>query len=618
MGIEEALGVWRGSPLGGVSAHGLLDGERARFEEERLAAAIEGIEIDLELGRHGELLGQLEALVIAHPFKERLVELQMLALYRCGRQADALAAFHAARARFVEELGIEPGQPLRELHQDVLGHADTLGTRTHAGAARCTGRPQVAGAAEPHDRPRARSRCDRRTASSGFCPAAHPDRPGRGWQDAARSGDRPRGRTGLRRRRVLRLTRRPSAARRRSRGDRQRARGRRPLRRVSGPGARTLPGLQAPAARGRQLRACPGRGTGPRRAARGLSGAHGPCDQSRAARAVTPRSATPYRRSRCPSAGCSTTRGRWAASMPSRCSASAREPTIPTFDAGRRQPRCRSGDLPAPRRVAAGDRADRRPLRTALRRRDRRAPGHRAGAPAPVPATRPPASRRCARRSTGVTNCSTTTRSSASRALPCSPAARRSKRPRPSPAQASTRSTTSWPRACSCAAVQANAPTRLGMLETIRALRRGTLRLRRRRARRARAPLPLLPRARPSPRNRAGAVGHRCSAAPRPARRRDRQPPCGARLGDRTGQRRTRARAGRSARQLLGHARPLRRCGGLDRPGAEPARRRRPSGPARPRSAHEDQVPVARGARSRAPCGRGRGWRPSPDGLATP
>jgi predicted ATPase/DNA-binding SARP family transcriptional activator len=125
--IEAALGVWRGAPLGGVSAHELLDGERARLEEERLAATIEGIELDLELGRHGELLGQLDALVIAHPFKERLVELQMLALYRSGRQADALEAFHAARARLVEELGIEPGQPLRELHADVLRHADTLG-----------------------------------------------------------------------------------------------------------------------------------------------------------------------------------------------------------------------------------------------------------------------------------------------------------------------------------------------------------------------------------------------------------------------------------------------------------------------------------------------------------
>ena len=124
--IEEALDVWRGQPLGGVSANSLLAAERARLEEERLAAVIEGIELDLELGRHGELLGQLEALVIAHPFKERLVELQMLALYRCGRQADALAAFQAARGRFVEELGIEPAQPLRELHEDVLKHSAEL------------------------------------------------------------------------------------------------------------------------------------------------------------------------------------------------------------------------------------------------------------------------------------------------------------------------------------------------------------------------------------------------------------------------------------------------------------------------------------------------------------
>jgi DNA-binding SARP family transcriptional activator len=127
VGIDEALGLWRGAPLGGVSANGLLEGERARLEEERLAATIEGIELDLELGRHGEILGQLEALVAVHPFAERLVELQMLALYRCGRQADALEAFQAARTRLVDELGIEPGQLLRELHGDVLRHADALG-----------------------------------------------------------------------------------------------------------------------------------------------------------------------------------------------------------------------------------------------------------------------------------------------------------------------------------------------------------------------------------------------------------------------------------------------------------------------------------------------------------
>jgi predicted ATPase/DNA-binding SARP family transcriptional activator len=125
-GFEEALGVWRGQPLGGASANSLLAAKRARLEEERLAAIIEGIELDLELGRHGELLGRLDALVIAHPFKERLVELQMLALYRCGRQADALAAFQATRGRFVDELGIEPAQPLCELHASILKHAGEL------------------------------------------------------------------------------------------------------------------------------------------------------------------------------------------------------------------------------------------------------------------------------------------------------------------------------------------------------------------------------------------------------------------------------------------------------------------------------------------------------------
>ncbi len=126
LAIEEALDVWRGTPFGGASAHELLEGERARLDKERLAATIEGIELDLGLGRHGDLLGQLEALVVAHPFKERLGELQMLALYRSERQADALAVFHAAR-RFGEELGIEPGPPLRELHEDILRHADALG-----------------------------------------------------------------------------------------------------------------------------------------------------------------------------------------------------------------------------------------------------------------------------------------------------------------------------------------------------------------------------------------------------------------------------------------------------------------------------------------------------------
>jgi DNA-binding SARP family transcriptional activator len=121
--IEAALRLWRGQPFGGVNANNLLAAECVRLEEERVEALTEGVELGLELGRHGELLGQIEALVIAYPFAERLIELQMLALWRSGRQADALSAFCAARARFVEELGIEPSHRLRDLHQNVLAQS---------------------------------------------------------------------------------------------------------------------------------------------------------------------------------------------------------------------------------------------------------------------------------------------------------------------------------------------------------------------------------------------------------------------------------------------------------------------------------------------------------------
>jgi predicted ATPase/DNA-binding SARP family transcriptional activator len=124
--IDAGLRLWGGQPLGGVVLNNVLAAERARLEEQRLEAVIEGIELDLELGRHGEVLGQLDALALAHPFAEHLVELQMLALYRSGRQADALAAFRAARDRLVEELGIEPGERLCALHEDVLRHSGEL------------------------------------------------------------------------------------------------------------------------------------------------------------------------------------------------------------------------------------------------------------------------------------------------------------------------------------------------------------------------------------------------------------------------------------------------------------------------------------------------------------
>ena len=85
----------------------------------RLAALEERVEADLALGRHAELVGELEALIVEHPYRERLRGQLMLALYRSGRQADALRAYRDARAA-LDELGIEPGQPLKQLEQQIL------------------------------------------------------------------------------------------------------------------------------------------------------------------------------------------------------------------------------------------------------------------------------------------------------------------------------------------------------------------------------------------------------------------------------------------------------------------------------------------------------------------
>ena len=111
----------------GLAYHAALAGEAARLEEARLAALEERIEADLAFGRHAELVAELEALTREHPLRERLRAQQMLALYRAGRQADALAAYRDARERLVEELGVEPGPALRRLEQAVLEHDPALG-----------------------------------------------------------------------------------------------------------------------------------------------------------------------------------------------------------------------------------------------------------------------------------------------------------------------------------------------------------------------------------------------------------------------------------------------------------------------------------------------------------
>jgi predicted ATPase/DNA-binding SARP family transcriptional activator len=118
--LREALGLWRGAPLVDLSYASFAQPAIRRLEELRLAAFEKRIEADLELGRQADLVGELEMLVEEHPLREHLRAQLMLALYRCGRQADALAVYVNARRVLVEQLAVEPSAPLRQLQQAIL------------------------------------------------------------------------------------------------------------------------------------------------------------------------------------------------------------------------------------------------------------------------------------------------------------------------------------------------------------------------------------------------------------------------------------------------------------------------------------------------------------------
>jgi hypothetical protein len=118
--FEEALALWRGTPLADFTYQRFAQTQIPRLEELRLACLEERIEQDLARGRHAVLVAELEALTNEHPLRERLVGQLLLALYRSGRQAEALDKYQRARGALVEELGVEPGQRLRELHQQIL------------------------------------------------------------------------------------------------------------------------------------------------------------------------------------------------------------------------------------------------------------------------------------------------------------------------------------------------------------------------------------------------------------------------------------------------------------------------------------------------------------------
>jgi len=124
--LRDALALWRGPALADFLYEPFAQAEIARLEELRLVALEERIDADLELGRHVELVSELEALVQAEPLRERPRGQLMLALYRSGRQADALAAYRAARDALVDELGIEPGPDLKQLEAAILRQDESL------------------------------------------------------------------------------------------------------------------------------------------------------------------------------------------------------------------------------------------------------------------------------------------------------------------------------------------------------------------------------------------------------------------------------------------------------------------------------------------------------------
>ena len=122
--LREALGLWRGHLW--PSSTSPSRARARRLEEQRLAALEQRIEADLELGRHAELVPELEGLVREHPLRERRRGQLMLALYRCGRQADALEVYRTGRRLLDEELGLKPDDELQRLERAILNHDPSL------------------------------------------------------------------------------------------------------------------------------------------------------------------------------------------------------------------------------------------------------------------------------------------------------------------------------------------------------------------------------------------------------------------------------------------------------------------------------------------------------------
>ena len=139
--FRQALALWRGPPLADLAYESFAQAAIVRLEELRMSVLEQRIEADLALGRHADVVGELEGLVGEHPLRERLQRQLMLALYRSGRQAEALESYRAAREALVEHVGIEPGPALREMEGAILRQESTLDLTQTVTAPRADGEP---------------------------------------------------------------------------------------------------------------------------------------------------------------------------------------------------------------------------------------------------------------------------------------------------------------------------------------------------------------------------------------------------------------------------------------------------------------------------------------------
>ncbi|GLY79307.1 AfsR/SARP family transcriptional regulator [Actinoallomurus iriomotensis] len=141
--FRDALALWRGEAYYGMVDIPIVAAEAARLAEVRLSVLAQRVDVDIRLGRHTELVGELTALAGEHPLREWIWAQLMLALYRCGRRADALKAYLRARDVLVEETGLEPGRELRDLHEAILVGAPFLDLpEPEAAGARTAGPPE--------------------------------------------------------------------------------------------------------------------------------------------------------------------------------------------------------------------------------------------------------------------------------------------------------------------------------------------------------------------------------------------------------------------------------------------------------------------------------------------